>query len=115
MRVPPPCGIRDRALVGPEGEKRHPACTLPAGHGLHEELQDDNTYAQWRGGMPSERVEQLEAIVRALAKDGPFTNDYSDCQTCAATITLDLDDPKSHDPTCLWRRARELTGKPTDG
>ena len=57
-------------------------------------------------------------IVRELAERGPFAdrNDMGDvdgCNTCSAGVGRDINDPANHEPSCLWRRARELH-PPTD-
>lgn len=49
-----------------------------------------------------------ESIVRELAERGPFL--CEDGVTCAAcyAISTHQDDPANHEPSCLWRRSREL-------
>lgn len=95
MRVPPPCGIRDTVLVGPDGNQGHPTCTLPAGHGIHEEIQDGKLMAQWSGGKPSEamsdngRATIVAQTLRWLAEQ-PWI-DEADARDALAEIAADIE------------------------
>lgn len=51
------------------------------------------------------------AIVHELAERGPFAHAGSSvCVHCGLSISgqPEFNDPANHEPSCLWRRAREL-------
>lgn len=61
-------------------------------------------------------ISENSAIVRELAERGPFIDDdqfgYGGryCADCRIDERgeVALGDPQHHDPSCLWRRAKEL-------
>lgn len=116
MKVPPPCGVQDYTV---DENGNHPTCTLPYGHGDHEELRGNQIWAQWRGGMPpasADRTAKLEAIVRALAACKPPEcqpnnwETFIECVHCEASTDDWRDSQITHEPSCPWRLARELIG-----
>lgn len=58
-----------------------------------------------------------EQIVREMAERGPFKTDlgWADCDASFSDYDYETDAlmlPANHEPTCLWRRARERYPKP---
>lgn len=63
-------------------------------------------------GFKSDRRDQHEAIVRELASTSPSVDsDLGDyCWSCGKVgdPSAPLSSPESHEPSCLWRRSREI-------
>ena len=64
--------------------------------------------------VDADKADAHVAIVRELAERGPLLNDDSWCASCdydPHEYGYDfekINDPANHEPSCLWRRAREL-------
>lgn len=62
------------------------------------------------------RLKPFEEIVRELAaRDAPMDSDLDVCLNCIpgdSPLLHMSDNPANHEPSCLWRRARELYPQP---
>jgi len=88
---------------------------LPPGIDAHQVLLRKQETIPRLMMVDADKADAYVAIVRELAENGPFIDEYWTCKLCGAgDFGFESDAtnvPANHEPSCLWRRARELYPK----